>query len=223
MAEAIRRPEAAPREVPIERFDRVERAVHWANAVLFGILILTAAALYFSPLMAIIGRRRLVEDIHLGAGLALPIPLLAGLVSARYRADLRRFNRWSPDDRRWLRVALGNRARRQIVRSELLDGKFNAGQKLNSAFVAGVVAVMLATGVIMYWFHLWPLSWRTGATETHDWLAAAVVVVVLGHIVYALRDPDALRSMWSGSISRAWARRHAGGWLAEIEAEQPKP
>ncbi|MCU4185839.1 cytochrome b/b6 domain-containing protein [Acidiferrimicrobium sp. IK] len=218
MAETIRqRADPAAGDTPVERFDRAERAVHWANAAVFGVLIVTAAALYFSPLMALVGRRRLVEDIHLGAGLAAPIPLLAGLASRRYRADLRRFNRWSVDDRVWLRLALAGRRSRTAGRATLLDGKFNAGQKLNAAFTAGVVAVMLATGVIMFWFHPWPLSWRTGATYTHDWLAAAVVAVVAGHVTYAVRDPEALRSMWRGTVSRRWARAHARGWLQEVD------
>ena len=218
MAGTIRRPPEAATDTPIERFDRVERTVHWANAVVFGVLLLTAAALYFPPLMAIFGRRRLVQDIHLGAGLAAPIPLIAGLVSRRYRADLRRFNRWSADDRTWLRLALANRRGRTAGRARLVDGKFNAGQKLNAAFTAGVVVVMLLTGIIMFWFHPWPLSWRTGATYTHDWLAAAVVIVIAGHVSYAMRDPDALRSMWRGTVSRQWARLHANGWLEEIDA-----
>ncbi len=224
MGAPIRRPAEPPRAGSaiagierIERFDRAERAVHWANAVLFAILLLTAAALYLPPLMAVFGRRRLVEDVHLAAGLALPIPLLAGLASRRYRDDLRRFNRWDANDRKWMRLVVANRRARAAGRAELRDGKFNAGQKLNAAFTAGVIVVMLVTGVIMYWFHPWPLTWRTGATYTHDWLAAAIVVVVLGHISYALRDPDALRSMWRGTIPRRWARLHARGWLEEVE------
>jgi formate dehydrogenase subunit gamma len=169
--------------------------------------------------MAIFGRRRLVEYVHLGAGLAVPIPLVIGLLSRHYRADLRRFNRWSADDRAWMRLAFANHKRRTSGRARLLDGKFNAGQKLNAAFTAGVSVVMLATGVIMFWFHPWPLSWRTGATYTHDWLALAIVIVVAGHISYALRDPDALRSMWKGTISRRWASLHARGWLDEVDRD----
>ena len=54
---------------------------------------------------------------------------------------------------------------------------------------------MLATGVIMRWYHPWPLWWRTGATFVHDWLALAAVIVILGHVWMALRDWDALRAM----------------------------
>ena len=99
----------------------------------------------------------------------------------------------------------------------------NAGQKLNAAFIAGALLVLLGTGVIMRWYHPWPLDWRTGATFVHDWLALAIGVVVLGHIWMALRDRDALRAMVVGTISRAWAKRHAPAWLDGTDGEPPEP
>ena len=105
------------------------------------------------------------------------------------RADLSRFNRWTPDDRRWLRLSFSPGPERKAGRLDLSIGKFNAGQKLNAVFVGAAIVVMLATGVVMHWFSPWPLSWRTGATFVHQWLAIAVVVVVLGHITYALTKP----------------------------------
>jgi formate dehydrogenase subunit gamma len=86
------------------RFDAVERAVHWVNAGLFLVLVGTGAILYLEPLQAIVGRRALVQDIHVYAGLALPVPLLIALAGSWGRAlrdDLRRFNRWSTDDWDW--------------------------------------------------------------------------------------------------------------------------
>lgn len=212
---------AAPTHRPdadLDRFDRTERVLHWVDAALFLVLLATGAVLYLSPLAALVGRRALVEDTHLAAGLALPVPLLLSLpgrAGRALRADLGRLNRWSDHDRTWLRAALVARHRRAALRRDLVVGKFNAGQKLNAAFTGGVIPVMLLTGVVMYWYHPWPLAWRTGATDTHDWLAAAVVVVVAGHVRHALADRDALRSMWTGRIPRRWAERHAPGWLEE--------
>jgi formate dehydrogenase gamma subunit len=203
------------------RFDRVERAAHWANAALFFILIGTGAILYIGQLSILVGRRVLIVDIHVYCGLALPVPLLislAGRWGKGLREDMSRFNRWTKDDVRWLRLALKPRPERKGGRDQLSLGKFNSGQKLNAVFVGAVIVVMLATGVIMHWFRPWPLTWRTGATFVHEWLALAVFVVVLGHIVYALRDPAALRSMFKGTISRRWALRHAPAWVVEIDA-----
>lgn len=217
------RPPGTAGVAPLARFDGVERAVHWVNAVLFAALIFTGAALYIAPLTALVGRRELIERIHVYMGLALPVPVilaLAGRWGRALRADVRRFDRWGPADRTWLRAATAGRERRAELRAGLRTGKFNAGQKCNAAFTAGAGLVMLGTGVILRWYRPWPLSWRAGATFVHNWLALVVVVAIAGHILFALSDPDALRSIFRGTISRTWARRHAPAWLAEIEAAE---
>ena len=200
----------------IVRFDRVERVVHWVSAALFTVLVATGALLYLGPLGALVGRRALVERVHVYAGVALVVPLLlaaAGPWGAALREDLRRFNRWSADDRRWLAGVTRSGPDRAAERGRLEAGKFNAGQKLNAAFIAGASLVMLGTGCIMRWYHPWPLAWRTGATFVHDWTALALGIVIVGHVGMALRHPDALRSMWGGLVSRSWARAHAPAWL----------
>jgi formate dehydrogenase subunit gamma len=214
MAVATSRSEAPP----LTRFDRVERWVHWTNATLFGVCIVTASALYVGPISAIVGRRVLVRTIHVYTGLALPIPILVGyFLSPNFRADVRRFNRFSDIDRRWLR----RRARRSNGSYGL--GKFNPGQKLNAAFVAGAIIVMAATGSIMKWFEPFPLPWRTGATFVHDWLAFAIVIVIIGHLRFALGDPDALSAMRRGTISRKWAKEKAPLWHDEMTGSPPEP
>ncbi len=130
----------------LPRFDRVERVVHWVNASLFGILMATGAVLYVGQLSVLVGRRELMRTIHVYAGLALPIPLLIGVLGRHgtaLRLDLGRLNRWSRGDFRWFR-----RRRRDSVRL----GKFNPGQKLNATFLAAAGLVMLGTGSIMKWF-----------------------------------------------------------------------
>jgi formate dehydrogenase subunit gamma len=203
---------AAPASLPVRllRFDRVQRAAHWANALLFFVLILTALPLYFGSLERIVGRHLLIEEIHVWSGVALPVPLLVSLIGpwgARMRRDVRRFNRWTAGEVRWLR-SLG------ASRGVELD-KFNPGQKLNAVFVGGAIVVMLGTGVVMHWFGLFPVSWRTGATFVHEVLAFVVVAVVAGHIFMALTHRQALRSMVRGWVTATWARRHASRWAAE--------
>jgi formate dehydrogenase subunit gamma len=186
--------------------------------VLFLVLLATASALYLDPVSRLVGRRTLVRDVHVYAGLLLPVPFLVAFTvgaTARLQDDVRRLNRWTADDTRWLR-SLGN------DRSVRL-GKFHPGQKLNAAVIAGAVPVMLGTGVIMRWFGPFPLAWRTGATFVHDWLAVLVFAFVVGHIAKALSDGAALRGMWSGAVDAAWARRHRPRWYEElIPAEPPE-
>lgn len=198
---------ASPR---LLRFDRVERAAHWTTALLFGILMATALPLYFVQVESIVGRRALIAEIHTWSGVALPLPLiisLAGPWGLRLRRDVRRFNLWTPAEIRWLR-SLGRKRNPE-------PDKFNPGQKLNALFIAGAIVVMLGTGSILKWYRLFPLGWRTGATFVHDVLAAAVFIIVFGHIAFAVAHRDALRSMFRGWVTEAWAKRHASAWLKE--------
>jgi formate dehydrogenase subunit gamma len=205
----VRRPAAAGGR-RILRFDKVERFAHWANALLFGILMATALPLYFVQIEQFIGRRTLVEEIHLWSGLMLPVPLLislAGPWGVQLRRDLRRFSLWTQAEVRWLR-SFGSRPLKE-------PDKFNPGQKLNALFVGGAIVVMLGSGAILKWFSPFPLAWRTGATFVHDVLALAIFVVVAGHILMALTHRDSLRSIFRGWVSESWVKRHAAGWLKE--------
>src|SRR5438128_2099002 len=87
------------------RFDRVERLAHWALAVLFAVLMLTAIPLYVGSVAQLVGRRALLADIHSWCGVALPVPLLVSLLGPwgrGLRRDVSRLNLWTADERRWL-------------------------------------------------------------------------------------------------------------------------
>jgi formate dehydrogenase subunit gamma len=201
----------------IHRFTRGQRWVHWSLAVLMLILMATAAILYLAPLEQLVGRRHLVEQIHVYSGYLLPVPLLLGwLGSAALRIDTRRLNRFTPDDFQWLR----SKNRRS---GSIPVGKFNAGQKLNASFTVGAVFVMLGTGLIMHFTRLWPLAWRTGATFVHDWLALGIFVTVTGHLWFAAKDANARLGMRRGVVPLGWARREHGRWAAEQEQAREDP
>lgn len=198
----------------IVRFDGVQRTVHWANALLFGILMLTALPLYFPSLSDVVGRRPLVENIHVWSGIALPFPILVSLFGPwgrRMRRDVRRINVWTKDEVVWLR-ALGHKS------PQILD-KFNPGQKLNAIFIGASIVLTFASGFILKWFRFFPVSWRTGATFVHDLLAFGIFAVVIGHVGFAVTHRDALRAMVKGWVTESWAARHAPGWLDEEQTE----
>jgi formate dehydrogenase subunit gamma len=191
----------------VARFDRTERAVHWSTAVMVLVLVVTGAILYVPSLSVAVGRRLVVEDTHIYAGLALFVPILVGMAGhwgARLRADLRQMKGLSNDELAWLR-SLGRRGRAAI-------GKFNPGQKLNTNAVGGMLVVLFATGLVLRWGNFFPVSVRTGATFVHDVFAVAFTVVIVGHISFALTHPQALRSMVKGWVPAQWARHHAPAW-----------
>jgi len=195
----------------LHRFSRAERFVHRTIAVLTIICIATAVVLYNGAIEIRIGHRRFIELVHVYCGFALPVPMLIGLISAAYRADLGRLNRFTSTDWHWLR----SRRRRD---GSIRVGKFNAGQKLNGSLSAGAILVLLGSGVIMNFPDLARLSWRTGATFVHDWFALGFGLLVLGHIAFAINDPEARRGMRTGSVSTGWARSEHAAWADEIGA-----
>lgn len=195
----------APARPRVPRFTPAEHRVHRATATLMAVCVLTAGCLYLPFLAELVGRRALMVTVHEWSGILLPVPLLLGLGSRALRADLTRLNRYGPHDRQWLRAALRRRGGRPA-------GKFNAGQKLYAAWIAGAVLVMLGTGLLMWFTDLAPLVWRTGATFVHDWLALAVVLVIAGHVWKAFGDPESRRGLRTGSVDAQWARREHPLW-----------
>lgn len=214
MVETTSRSEACEADVAphqLMRFDRVERLVHWTTALLFIVALLTGTVLYVGPLSSLVGRRVLMRDLHVYSGLLLPVPLIFGY-AGRWRAalqgDVRRLARWRPADWSWLRHPLHH------------DGferdKFNGGQKLFAAFVAGSMAVFILSGSVMRWFEPFPDSWRNGATFVHDWLYLAFALLLIGHIYKAVSEPEMLRSMLVGWVPERWARHRRPDWYSEV-------
>jgi formate dehydrogenase subunit gamma len=96
--------------------------------------------------------------------------------------------------------------------------KFNPGQKVDALFVGAGIVIMWATGYVLQWFRFFPVSWREGATTTHDFFAFALFFVVVGHIVMALSHREAMVSMLKGTVSEDWAQRNAKEWADEESA-----
>jgi len=191
------------------RFDVVQRSVHWINALLFGALIVTGSALYFGSFFGIVFARHTIQMVHLYSGLALPVPVLVSMLGPwgrRMRADLHRWSDWTRAEIKWLRT---------LGRAKLVADKFNPGQKANAIFVGATIVVLLASGFVLQWFRFFPVSWRDGATVTHDLFAFAIVAAIIGHVFMALTHPTSLRSMFTGTVTEEWAVRHAPAWLAE--------
>jgi formate dehydrogenase subunit gamma len=200
-----------PRTDTLPRFSRAETLVHRSTAALVGLLTATGAALYFEPLALLVGRRLLVEGVHVVAGLLLPLPTLIGLVvSPELRGDVRLLGRLARVDTQWLR-------RRDRRRAGLAVGKFNGGQKLAAATMLGAGLVLLGTGLLLIAparINL-PVSMREGATITHDLFTFGLVLLLTGHLWLALRHPEARAALRTGAVDRSYAEREYPAWAGE--------
>ena len=191
----------------VRRFSRTERALHWANATAFFVLLASGLVLYLPSLAVLVGRRPLVKDVHFWSGVAW-IPLLCLVVLAGDRRGMlrtvRELDGFDQDDARWL---LGRRPAPQ--------GRFNAGQKLNAALTAAFTLLFLVSGLLL-WLGERDTRFRFASTVLlHDGLMYAALVLLVGHLYLALIHPatrQALRGMTVGTVSEEWARRHHAKW-----------
>jgi formate dehydrogenase subunit gamma len=199
----------------IPRFSPVETWVHRTTSALVGVLVATGAVLYLEPLALLIGRRLLVEGVHVVAGLVLPFPMLVGLWrSPELRADVRALGRMSHVDVQWLR-------RRDRRRAGLGVGKFNGGQKLAASTLLGAGLVLFGTGLLLLGparINL-PVSVREGATVTHDLFTFGIVLLLAGHLWLAFRHPEARAALRHGHVDRDYAEREHPAWVAEVTGQ----
>jgi formate dehydrogenase subunit gamma len=194
----------------VRRFSRTERTLHWANAMGFFLLLATGLILYLPSLSVLVGRRPLVQEVHFWSGIAwvcilVAIPLLGdGRGIARLVREIDRFDR---DDLRWL---LGRRPAPQ--------GRFNAGQKLNTTLTAAFTVLFLVSGLLL-WFGERDTRFRFASTVLlHDGLMYAALLLLVGHLYLAVFHPatrHALRGITLGTVDEEWATRHHAKWRPE--------
>jgi len=200
-------------DMALRRFVKVERWTHRLIAIDTTLLIVTAAFLYIPDLSGLVGNRYFFKLSHVILGFALPIPIIVAFCFLAFRLDVRRLNRFTKVDWQWLR----SKNRRS---GGLAIGKFNAGQKLNSAFQFGSIIIMFVTGAMLWFNGFFSIDIRTGVTFVHDWLALLLTIVVIGHIYMAMRDPYARQGLRTGFVPREWAEREHRGWAQAMSGEE---
>ncbi len=192
------------------RFSRTERTLHWANAGFFLFLLGSGLVLYLPSLAILVGRRPIVQSLHFWSGIAW-VCVLALIAVLGDRRGLRRLAReidsFDADDVRWL---LGRRPAPQ--------GRFNAGQKLNTALTAAFTVLFLVSGLLL-WFGERDTRFRFASTVVlHDGLLYASVALLLGHLYLAVIHPTtrhALRGITLGTVKEEWADAHHPKWKPE--------
>jgi formate dehydrogenase subunit gamma len=199
----------------VRRFSSAERSLHWLLAATFFAMLATGLILYLPSLAQVAANRQLWKSIHLGAAIAFWGGTLLLLVSApgELQRTARELDSFDEDDRRWLRWSVRRSG------AEPPQGRFNAGQKLNTAIVAGLMVVFTVSGTLMYLQETDAAFRGTSAILVHDVAMYVAVPIVLGHLYLALVHPStrhSLRGMALGTVRRDWARRHHPKWEREL-------
>jgi formate dehydrogenase subunit gamma len=192
----------------LPRFSRMERLLHWVNALGFFFLLATGLILYLPSLSVLVARRQLVQSLHFWAGVGWLGVLAAVLVlgGRRLLATARELEQFDRDDLRWLR------------RRKAPQGRFNAGQKVNAALTAAFTILFGISGLLL-WFGEQDTRFRFASTVIlHDGLMYVSLALLAGHLYLALIHPatrHALRGMTLGDVRVEWALRHHAKWEPE--------
>ena len=190
----------------VRRFSLTERGLHWVHAAAFLALLVTGLVLYVPYLSEQIGRRPQVKEAHLLIAVAWAIALTAIVVlgdRSALRRTLAELDAFDADDRRWL---LGRKA---------AQGRFNAGQKLNTALTAAFALLFAVSGTLL-WLGERDTRFRFDSTIIlHDALTLLSLALLTGHLYLALIHPTtrhALRGITLGDVRADWASEHHAKW-----------
>ena len=212
----------APATPWVVRFTRTERAAHWVQAVTFLILLATGLMISLNSLEALVGHRALLREIHLWSAFFFVFgPTLVSLAGNRISVaqTVREVDEWTSDDAAWLaHPAL------EPTPVTPAQGRFNAGQKLNSIFTAYSTVAFGVTGLIIWQNRRFPFDVVSQANTIHNTLAYIALAVFLGHLYLATLHPatrQALHGMIFGTVRRQWAERHHPLWRLSSSEESP--
>lgn len=204
------------------RFNLAERTAHWILAVTFLLLFLTGAALVFRGLGGLLGQSglRFTSRMHHLMGYVFtfgPAVVLLFGTPRTTREWLRSIFTWTKDD---LAFLAGFPKEFFGLKPKLpKQGKFNAGEKVNSLLTLFGSALMVGTGWIMLYRDSFPKSVLAWAYPLHDAGALLLGSVILGHIYLALLHPgsrESINGMLHGTVSERFAREHHARWYEEI-------
>jgi formate dehydrogenase subunit gamma len=203
----------------VQRFTAADRVVHWTIAACFFALLISGLGLWLPPNMnPVLDHRDAVRTVHLDASVILVLVMVLSLgrgapLNALWH-DVEMFTR---DDWAWLRrIAVPARWRSKPLPPQ---GRFNAGQKLNTVLTGAALVGFVATGGLMWQgAHLSP-SLSAAADQWHLWLMFLIVPLVAGHIAMALLFPStrpAMRGMLLGAVRLDFARRRHARWADQV-------
>ncbi len=211
--------DSGPSGRTVERFNAIERFVHWLTASSFVVLALSGLNITYGryvllPILgpdAFTGLSVLLKYAH--NFLAWPFMLGVVLMFVIWVAN----NLPTRADGRWL-MAGGGLFRKGVHPPA---GKFNAGQKI-------VFWSVIVGGVLLTWsgiFLLFPFTFGDIGDMQYMQVLHAVTSLILTSIILAhiyigtLGMEGAFDAMGTGQVDENWAREHHSLWMAQLRGE----
>jgi formate dehydrogenase subunit gamma len=198
----------------VERFCKTTRWFHWTFALSFLSLAVTGGVLFL--------REELGLDVDAAASWAgaheiaavvfmtAPWLVVASGDTRCWLEDMSAIARFSRRDFDWL-VAQAAPWRKLALPDQ---DKLNAGQKINSFLIICISAVLVGSGL-----QLWYQPGAFGALLLHLLAFAVWLPAFAGHVFLAVINPGtrpALRGMVFGVVRRSWAEHHHARWVDSL-------
>jgi len=200
----------------IQATDGFERIVHWSLALSCLALCITGLGMMFHSLNFIgtlMGGLKSLKYVHNFTGIFFGVALYFTIRMWWKEAGI--FS--MPEDLEWIKCAGGYLWH---VDNPPEVGKYNPGQKMFFLAVAGFGAIMVLTGLVM-WF---PLSFPPTIVRLMYVLHALGFVVIFAFFFVHLYlgtvgSPGSLPAMLTGWVTREWLKKQHPKWLKEMEHE----
>lgn len=223
---AITRPRPLPvpnaRQGQVYRFNLAERIAHWNHAITFLILFFTGLALVIRGVATVLDRDVLLifGQVHRGVAVLFTVVTIPVLMFGARKASgewVRSSFRFDRDDRlfllRFYRDFFG------LPVQLPPQGRFNAGEKINSIMQILGWPVMVITGWMLVFKDRLPQGVAQFTVATHSVTALVLGCAVLGHIYLASIHPHSrpgISGMISGWVPSWWAKGHYRKWYDSL-------
>lgn len=204
------------KQIAVNRYGPLARLNHWIVASSLILLAASGLALY-SPelffLTALFGGGQNTRAFHPWIGVALFVSFFVFF-----------FQLWRANLPLWVDVVWLSRFKDVIAGNEknLPElGKYNAGQKFVFWSMAGLIVVLIGSGLVIwsqYFEDATSIDTRRWAALTHSLAAVLVICVFILHVYAAIWTRGTLRAMTRGTVTGGWAWRHHRKWLRELNA-----
>ena len=197
----------------IKATDAFERLIHWALAITCLILCITGLGMMFHAfnfIGTVMGGLRVLKYVHNYTAVLFTISLIMAVRMWWKEAGVFEM----PQDLDWMMTAGG-----YLWHVEKIPevGKYNPGQKAFFLAVAVFGAVMVVTGFIM-WFQPLPLGLVVMMYPLHALGFLVIFAFFFVHLYLGtIGSPGSAPAMFSGWVTRAWAKKQHPLWLKEME------
>jgi formate dehydrogenase subunit gamma len=208
----------------VERWNSLERTLHWVTAITFVLLAITGLSLLYgrAVLIPVIGKdafaayAQAAKWVHNTSGVVFAISLVLFLLK------LLPISMPEKGDLKWLMKGGEYFGAHDVPPA----GKSNPGEKIWYWSLATIGLAMVVSGLIWN-FPMWFDFTREGMQIIHLIHVTAALVIMamsLGHIYLGtLGTEHTLKGMLSGRVDTEWAKQHHGKWYKELQEKGVKP